>query len=56
MTVQFRHMKHTNKVPYQAPGIGDLDLLLERALLNTSWLDTPVDSQTNEGVTWITDY
>ena len=29
-------MKSTKKAPYQAPGIGDLDLYLERGILNTS--------------------
>ena len=56
MDIERLTMKSTKKAPYQAPGMGDLDLYLERGILNSSWLETPVDEQTNEGVTWITDY
>ena len=46
------------KATYQAPGMGDLDLLLERAVLTTSQLETPNTSADtyNEGVTWISEY
>ena len=36
MAAKFAHMKYTNKAPYQAPGTGDLELMLERGILTTS--------------------
>ena len=48
-------MKTAKKVPYEAPRLGDLELLLNRTILAGSELVTP-DADTNEGVTWVTDY
>ena len=44
------------KSHYQRPQIGSPELLLERAILNTSWLETPVDEEINEGVSWSGSY
>ena len=58
MDIERLTMKSTKKAPYQAPGMGDLDLYLERGILTGSELETPNTSTdaTNEGVYWVSDY
>lgn len=52
--IEFK-MNTKSKAIYEAPQTGRPELLLERAILNSSWLETPVDAGTNEGITWGTD-
>ena len=45
------------KATYQEPQIGYPELLLERAILNTSQLETPLnEGLENEGVYWVNEY
>ena len=48
MEIERLTMKGTKKAPYQAPGMGDLDLCLERAILAAS-IYTPEGAGSNEG-------
>ena len=45
-----RDMKETKKASYQAPSMGNLDLLLERGILTVS--EIPEENITLESVTW----
>ena len=56
MADNFAQMKDTNKAPYLAPGMGNVDLMLERAILTMSDVQTPVYGETNEGVNWVVDF